>query len=98
MLYAFTENFTLPISHDEVVHGKGPMYDKVPGDEWQKYANLRAYYTYMFMHPGKKLLFMGNELAEHNEWKFADSLNWDLLFNNKNKGVFYEYFAYVGND
>ena len=87
MIYAWTENFALPISHDEVVHGKGSMYNKMPGDEWQKFANLRAYYTYMFTHPGKKLLFMGNELAEHNEWKFADSLNWDLLFNNKNKGI-----------
>ncbi len=87
MIYAWTENFALPISHDEVVHGKGSMFNKMPGDEWQKFANLRAYYTYMFMHPGKKLLFMGNELAEHNEWKFADSLNWDLLFNNKNKGI-----------
>ena len=87
MIYAWTENFALPISHDEVVHGKGSMFNKMPGDEWQKFANLRAYYTYMFTHPGKKLLFMGNELAEHNEWKFADSLNWDLLFNNKNKGI-----------
>ena len=86
-LYTFTENFVLPLSHDEVVHGKGPMIDKMPGDEWQKFANLRAYYSYMFMHPGKKLLFMGNEFAENKEWRYADSLNWDLLFNNNNKGL-----------
>lgn len=79
MLYAFTENFTLPLSHDEVVHGKGPIYDKMSGDNWQKVANLRLYYAYMFMHPGKKLLFMGNELGETKEWNYADSLNWGLL-------------------
>ena len=86
-LYTFTENFVLPLSHDEVVHGKGPMIDKMPGDEWQKFANLRAYYSYMFMHPGKKLLFMGNEFAENKEWRYADSLNWDLLLGKHNKGL-----------
>lgn len=87
LLYAWTENFTLPLSHDEVVHGKGSMINKMPGDEWQKFANLRLYYSYMFMHPGKKLLFMGNELAEYKEWNFADSIHWDLTLDNKNKGI-----------
>lgn len=79
LLYAFNENFILPLSHDEVIHGKGSMFGKMPGDTWQKFANLRCYYTFMFTHPGKKLLFMGGEFAEHGEWRPEDSLNWDLL-------------------
>ncbi len=87
MLYAFTENFLLPFSHDEVVHGKGSMLNKMPGDEWQRFANLRALYTYMFTHPGKKLLFMGTEFAQGTEWDNTQVLDWYVLQFDLHKGI-----------
>lgn len=79
MMYFYDENFMLPLSHDEVVHGKSPMIYKMPGDEWQKFANLRALYTYMWTHPGARLLFMGDEIAQTSEWNYKTELPWQLL-------------------
>jgi 1,4-alpha-glucan branching enzyme len=85
--YAFFENFILPLSHDEVVHGKRSILGRMPGDEWQRFANLRAYYGFMFGHPGKKLLFMGSEFGQENEWRHDHSLDWHLLEQPRHAGI-----------
>ncbi len=87
LMYAFSENFMLPFSHDEVVHGKSSMIEKMPGDEWQKFANLRLLYTFMLTYPGKKLLFMGNEFAQYSEWNEATELSWHLLNGVMHQGI-----------
>jgi len=87
LVYAFTENFMLPLSHDEVVHGKGSIIARMPGDEWQRFANLRVLYSLMFMHPGTKLNFMGNDFGQYNEWNVTQSLDWHLLQFAPHKGL-----------
>jgi 1,4-alpha-glucan branching enzyme len=87
LVYAFDENFVLPLSHDEVVHGKRSLLGRMPGDDWQRFANLRAYYGFMYGHPGKKLLFMGAEIAQQREWNHDQSLDWHLLEQARHRGI-----------
>ncbi|TVP52896.1 MAG: 1,4-alpha-glucan branching enzyme, partial [Halomonadaceae bacterium] len=87
LIYAFHENFVLPLSHDEVVHGKGALLDRMPGDEWQRFANLRLLYAYMFAYPGKKLLFMGNELGQLHEWSHESTIDQTLAETGYHAGI-----------
>lgn len=87
MVYAYSEHYVLPISHDEVVYGKGSLFGKMPGDDWQRYAGVRSLFAYQWAHPGKNLTFMGNELAQYGEWDYNSQLDWDCLNWPDHRGV-----------